>query len=190
MRLFVAVDLASEAVDEAGRVAQEIRHRTQAPLRWVPSANMHLTVRFIGHVADDVDALLAALTEPVAIGPFDLTLGGCGAFPPTGSVRVVWIGMAAGAVSLTRLSAVLDERLRPFGLEPETRPFSPHLTLARAARNERIPRQLRETLDRVAVRPVTTHVTRAVVYRSHLSPRGPRYEALAVVPFSGESQLD
>jgi 2'-5' RNA ligase len=191
MRLFVAVDLSAEAVDEAVRVADEIRRRSHAKLRWVPAANMHLTVRFIGHVAGNADQLVSALTAPVALNPFDLALAGCGAFPPAGAIRVVWIGVAAAGVpSLTHLSAVMDERVRSFGFAPDARPFSPHLTLARAERNERVPRQVRETLAHETVRPVRTHVTQAVIYQSHLSPRGARYEAVAAVPFAAESQLD
>lgn len=189
MRLFVAVDLAPDAVEEAARVADEIRRRTHADLRWVPPANMHLTVRFIGHVAEHVDALIGTLSKPVDVNPFDLSLAPCGAFPPAGAVRVVWIGVGSGVPELTRISAIMDERVRAFGFEPEARGFNPHLTLARAPRDARIPGPLRDTLARVAVRPVVTRVTQAVVYESRLSPRGAHYEPVAAIPLSGESQL-
>lgn len=189
MRLFVAVDLSAEAIEEAARLAADIRRRARATLRWVPPANLHLTVRFIGHVADSVDALIAALSEPLPLEPFQMTLGACGAFPPTGAVRVVWVGLASGGSELARVSAIMDARVRPFGFEPEARPFSPHLTLARADRSERIPRQFRDTLAHVDVRPAVTRVRQAVVYQSHLSPRGARYEPVAAVPFAGECQL-
>ena len=189
MRLFVAVDLAPEAVAEAARVADEIRRRAHADLRWIRPANMHLTVRFIGHVAEHVGTLIATLSKPVDVNPFDLSLAACGAFPPAGAVRVVWIGVGSGVRELTRVSAVMDERLRTFGFEPEARGFSPHLTLARAPRDARIPRALSDTLAHVAVRPMVTRVTQAFVYESRLSPRGAHYEPLAAIPLSGESQL-
>lgn len=188
MRLFVAVDLSPEAVEEAMRVAAEIRTRARVNLRWVPADNMHLTVRFIGHVADQVDALVATLSQPLHIAPFDLTLGACGAFPERGAVRVVWIGIDAGAPHLARISASMDERVRPFGFEPEPRGFSPHLTLARAQRNARVPRELRGALTHVIVRPVNTRVTQAVLYQSHLSPRGARYEPVVTIPLTGREQ--
>ena len=184
MRLFVAVDLSLEAVEEAAHVAAEIRARTHANLRWVPADAMHLTVRFIGQVAQNVDALLEALSQPVDVNPFDLSLAACGAFPPAGAVRVVWVGIGSGVADLARLSAIMDERVRPFGFDPEPRGFTAHLTLGRARRDERVPRQLRDTLAHVAVRPVVTRVTQAVVYQSHLSPRGARYERVAVAPFA------
>ena len=186
MRLFVAVDFSAEAIEEATRVADEIRRRSRAPLRWVPSSNLHVTVRFIGHVAEDVDALITTVTAPVPLRPFDVALGACGAFPPSGAVRVVWIGLTAGSRELSELSGTMDDRLRPFGFEPEGRPFSPHLTIARAERHARVPRDLRDLLAHVTVRPIVTRVERAVLYRSHLSPKGPRYEPLAAIPLAGE----
>ena len=188
MRLFVAVDCSAEAITEAARVADEIRHRcSRATFRWVPPANMHVTVRFIGHVSNDPDALIAAVVQPVKVDPFDMTLGSCGAFPASGTVRVVWIGLTTGARELAKLGAVMDDRLRPFGFEPEARPFSPHLTLARADRHERVPREVRDVLPAVTARPIVTRVGQAILYRSHLSPHGPRYEPLGAVPLSGEA---
>jgi len=185
MRLFVAVDFSIQAIHEAIRVADEVRSRyPRAGLRWVPEANMHLTVRFIGHVSRDTDALIAAVSQQVSDAPFDMSLGACGAFPASGAIRVVWIGLTAGASELARLSAVMDDRLRPFGFDPEPRPFSPHLTLARAERDHRVPRDLRNVLSRIEVRPIVTRVRQAVLYRSHLSPRGARYEAVAAIPLA------
>lgn len=189
MRLFVAVDLSPEAVEEAAHVADEIRRRAHSDLRWVPPANMHLTLRFVGHVADHAEAVITALSRPADVNPFDFSLAACGAFPPAGPVRVVWMSIGSGVRELTRLSAIMDQRLRPFGFEPEPRGFTPHLTLARAPRDTRLPRPLRDTLAQVAVRPVVTRVTQAVVYGSHLSPRGARYERVAAILLSGESQL-
>jgi 2'-5' RNA ligase len=183
MRLFVAVDLSSEAIAEAARAAAEIRAKyPSAGFRWARVENMHLTVRFIGHVSEDTDALVAAMSGPVFEPPFAMTLAGCGAFPASGAVRVVWIGLGAGVPELTRLGGIMDDRLRPFGFEPEARPFSPHLTLARAQRAQGVPRGLRESLSRIRVRPAATEVRQAVLYRSHLSPRGARYEPLAAIP--------
>ena len=186
MRLFVAVDLSAEAVREATRVADEIRSQCSgATLRWVPASNMHVTVRFIGHVATDPAALIATLVEPVPVHRFDMTLGACGVFPASGAVRVIWIGLTSGLGELAQVSALMDDRLRPFGFEPEPRALSAHVTLARAGRRERAPRDLRDALSRVTVRPSVTRVSQAVLYRSHVSPRGARYEPLASIPLAG-----
>ena len=94
MRLFVAVEIddlarrAAEATAEALRVA--IGPALKA--RWVPVENLHLTVRFIGHVDDDrAPAVIEALALPLDIPSFDIELGGCGMFPSKGPPRALWM---------------------------------------------------------------------------------------------------
>ena len=184
MRLFVAVEM-----DEASRrIAAGVQREVQSALdpilkaRWVPAENMHLTVRFIGHV-DDVraPAVIAALTPPLEVPPFDVALGACGMFPPHGPPRVFWIGLAEGLPSLALLHHAFDRRLQPFGFEPEARPFSAHLTLARVKEAPRgSARAVRGALDQIAVPATRFHVGHATVLRSHLSPNGPRYEVIGI----------
>jgi 2'-5' RNA ligase len=158
--------------------------------RWVPLQNMHLTVRFIGQVDDDhAPPLIDALTAPVDVAPFDMEFAGCGVFPPSGAPRVLWIGLTRGLSSLATLHEVFNRRLRPFGFEPEARPFNAHLTLARI---KDAPggsgRAVRDALARVTAPPARSQVSRATVFRSHLSPKGPRYEPVAFVPLRGASR--
>jgi len=185
MRLFVGVEL-----DEAARtVAVQTAVRLQDTLRgtvsanWVPAANLHLTVRFIGHVPDDrAPALLDALSPPIDLAAFDVALSGCGSFPPKGPPRVIWIGLSRGLPGLEALHEEFDRRVRPFGYEPETRPFSAHLTLARVKDVAR--GQSREVAERIrAVDPhaAAFRVTQATVFESRLSPNGPTYHALSRV---------
>src|SRR5262245_53413520 len=134
MRLFVAVELSSEARLVAERTAAELKRALKKTVTasWVAAENMHLTVRFIGHVPDDrAPALLNALSPPVEVAPFEVGLGGCGRFPPRGQPRVLWIGVTRGLPSLAALHEEFDRRVLPFGYEPEARAFSAHLTLAR-----------------------------------------------------------
>src|SRR5439155_10547 len=73
------------------------RARVRLDARWVDPANMHLTVRFIGHVPDDrASLLIEALRSPVSAAPFEVRLAGGGAFPPRGAPRVFWIGVPRG----------------------------------------------------------------------------------------------
>jgi 2'-5' RNA ligase len=182
MRLFVAVE-----IDEASRrVAAGVQRQMQAALggtvaaRWVPVANMHLTVRFIGHVEDVcAPAVIEALTEPLEIPRFDVELGACGAFPSRGAPRVLWIGLTQGLASLAQLHHAFDRRLRPFGFAPETRPFSAHLTLARIKDAPRgSVRGLRDAVGGIDIPATRWQVSHATVFQSHLSPKGPRYAAM------------
>ena len=183
MRLFVAVEVEDAARHVAVEIARELRSTIGPTLeaRWVPPENMHLTVRFIGNVDDGrAPALIDALTPPLDIPTFEIALGGCGVFPPTGAPRALWIGLAQGLPGLVSMHEAFNRRLVPFGFEPETRPFSAHLTLARFKdAPSGAGRAVREALRRVTTRTAGSHVTRATIFRSHLSPNGPRYEPVA-----------
>jgi 2'-5' RNA ligase len=186
MRLFVAVTLDDEVVAEAGRVADEVRRRLPAQVRarWVDAANMHLTVRFIGQVDDDrVAAVIDAVRAPLPIAPFEIELGDCGAFPPSGPPRVIWIGLAAGLPSLSAMHDELNRRLAPLGLEAEDRAFSAHLTLARIRECPRgAARPARDAIAAVQPRPTRCVVDAATLFQSRLSPKGATYQPLANIP--------
>jgi 2'-5' RNA ligase len=189
MRLFVAVEIEDTARRAAAAAAEELRH-VLAPVlkaRWVAAENMHLTVRFIGQVDDlRAPALVEALCPPLDIAPFDLELGACGVFPPRGAPRVLWIGLTQGLPSLALLHDAFNQRLRPFGFEPEVRPFSAHLTLARIKDAPGgAARAVRDALDRVTVHRARSDVGRATLFQSHLSTKGPRYEPVAFIPLRG-----
>ena len=98
MRLFVGVEVDDAITREAGRVVAALRGRlATVGVRWVPPGNLHVTVKFIGHVGDDrAAALLAALDQPVALAGFDIEVAGCGRFPTRGAPRVLWLGIDRG----------------------------------------------------------------------------------------------
>jgi len=100
--------------------------------RWTPSANLHLTVRFLGNVEL---ALAEAIADRVAAtGPpaFELRLGELGTFNRGRLARVVWLGLSAGPQGAGALAEVVEAECVRAGLEPEGRSFNAHLTLARA----------------------------------------------------------
>ena len=186
MRLFVAVELDATVHSAAEAVASQLRERLAGSLsaRWVSTANMHLTVRFIGHLADDrVPAALNVLEPPLAIAPFDLALGDCGVFPSHGPPRVIWIGLQEGLSSLRAMHDEFNRRLRPLGLEPEDRPFSAHLTLARLKDPPPGSAALvREAIGRVRVPAARCHVSAATLFESRLSPKGSTYTPQLRIP--------
>jgi RNA 2',3'-cyclic 3'-phosphodiesterase len=104
----------------------------------VPSPQRHLTLRFFeelpeGRVEDVCGAAGAAAAETPR---FDLEMEGLGCFPERGPAKVVWAGFGGGREALVHLAAALSRELAGRGFPGETRPFSPHLTLARS-RNPR-----------------------------------------------------
>jgi 2'-5' RNA ligase len=121
MRLFVGIAIVETVKSQAGRVCAEIRARIGRPgsVRWVPQDNLHLTVRFIGHVPDDrATEVLRALDAPVVAPPFDIAFAGCGRFPPRGAPRVLWMGVTRGMAPLAALHQEFNRRLTPLGYRP------------------------------------------------------------------------
>lgn len=190
MRLFVAVELEEHVRQAAATAADRLRRtlgRSAAfDARWIPEANLHITLFFLGEVADDrVDDVRAALDRPFAARCFVLDIGGAGAFPPSGPPRVLWLGVRDGAARLAALHDEVSTRLAAVGFEPERRAFSAHLTIARA-RDPRRPSgghaSVRAALRDARVDAGRSRVSAVTLFRSHLSPKGATYEAILRVP--------
>jgi len=102
--------------------------------KWRPRENLHLTLRFFGEVAepvaDDIDGALGEAAE--ANAPFELALKSAGSFGGA-DPHALWIG-AAESEPLKKLAAGCERAARRAGLKPESRKFTPHVTLAYLAR--------------------------------------------------------
>jgi RNA 2',3'-cyclic 3'-phosphodiesterase len=140
--------------------------------RWVPASNLHLTIRFIGSIERSVaDGIADQLAEPPLAG-FDLELGEVGTFSRGPLVRVVWLQVKLGAEPARELAARVEAACVRAGMEPEARPFRPHLTIARArGRNGADLPPLPSTPDLPPWR-----ADELILYRSHLGRAGAVYE--------------
>ncbi|HEV7733129.1 MAG TPA: RNA 2',3'-cyclic phosphodiesterase [Candidatus Binatia bacterium] len=185
MRCFVAIDLPPDV--RAAVAAAQARLRDAAPradARWVASASLHLTLRFLGEVSDVDPVRDVLVTVAARHAPFDLAAGGLGAFPGIARPRTLWAGISGGIRELGLLAVDVERSLEPLGFPPEPRPFRGHLTLARV----RSPRGIGRIAPLVTGdRPVFGAWTASelVLYRSHLRPTGSIYEALSRLPLGG-----
>jgi 2'-5' RNA ligase len=131
VRAFLALALPEEQRRQLATHVEECSRRAPG-YRWVPAENLHLTLRFLGHVEPEVLERLRGLLREVRQAPFELGLDGRGSFGPRGAPRVVWLGIERGAPACADLAAALEEACQEVGLERESRSFQAHLTLARA----------------------------------------------------------
>lgn len=188
MRLFVALRLPAAVLAPLAETAARLRPQLP-PARWVPAANLHLTLRFIGEAdAERVAGLGAALAASFASEPpvrLRLRDGGC--FPSRRPARVAWVGFEPSP-ELERLqqaaAAAVDECL---GLAPERRPFHPHLTLARPRRPW--PRRAVDRFTAAFAGPQGPEFTivEGHLMCSHLGAGGARHEPLAAYPLAGRA---
>jgi 2'-5' RNA ligase len=137
VRLFVAVNLPADERRRAWAAAAPLR-AAHLPVRWVAEDAIHVTLRFLGEVEPDrVAGIQDGLGGAVrAARPFPVTIGGVGAFPSLDKPRVVWLGIEHHP-ALELLANDVELALMGLSFEPELRPFSPHVTLGRVARNAR-----------------------------------------------------
>lgn len=175
MRLFVAF-LLNDRVRGCLRTVQDRLRRSCDGVRWVKPEQMHVTIQFLGEVADSD---IADVTEAVACGAangesFTLTVGECGCFPPRGSVRVVWAGANDETGTMLRSVEAIQKELFDVGFEPDRRAWSSHITIGRA-RNARADSTMRNSIERCTYESLDQRVETAALMASVLSPTGPVY---------------
>ena len=184
-RLFVAVPLAEDARRVVAELVDDVRaevdgaFQSRAVVRWVRMDGLHLTLRFLGPTATtQVDGIEAAIDAAAATGsPFDVAIGGAGAFPSPARPRTLWLGLDDGHPQLEQLAGVLDQHLAGAGWPPVDRPFRAHLTLARADGRRAGPATAAALIRRAGAFRATFTADRLVLFES-LTGGGPaRYVA-------------
>jgi 2'-5' RNA ligase len=114
-------------------------------LRWTRPDRMHLTLAFL---ADVPERILEPLEERLAaaaagVEPFSCSLAGAGAFPHPDRPAVLWLGVGEGGDQLERLARRVRDSANAAGAPPDSKRFTPHLTLARPPRDRSAVRWLR-----------------------------------------------
>jgi 2'-5' RNA ligase len=145
--------------------------------RWTTAANLHLTLRFLGHVDLSLAEGIADGVTESRPGGFHVSLGELGMFKRGRLARVVWLGVVQGEQEMRSLAALVEAQCVQAGLEPEGRRFSAHPTLARA-----------RSRDGAAAPPLAAppelpawRATELVLFRSRLGRAGSVYEPLRTI---------
>jgi 2'-5' RNA ligase len=177
MRLFVSVGV--EPFADRIEALQEPLAGLDG-LRLPDPEQAHVTVKFLGEGDHDLDALGAAIQraiEDAAVGPFEATMEGVGAFPSPEYIRVVWLGFGSGSEQLSELHRRVEAETTALGYDEERHDFAPHVTLARmdnAAAKSEVQRFLRESDP--AFGPLRVESLRLT--ESELTPEGPEYRTV------------
>ena len=183
-RCFVALVLDEPARAAVGAEIERLRPLSRA-VAWVPAPNLHFTLAFLG---EQDDAGLARAAEALGVtgaatAPFTSTLFGIGAFPGMERPRILWVGVAGGALEIRALQSRLGGALESRGFARESRPWHPHLTIGRVFDPRRWGREASPALREAIARAATTGfgalpVARIALMRSDLSAAGARYREL------------
>jgi RNA 2',3'-cyclic 3'-phosphodiesterase len=180
-RLFVAIELPADVRLKIKKHVERLRaERPDVRVSWIREQNLHFTLKFFGDVpVSEVSKLSAATAEAVNCArPFELKIAGCGAFPPRGQPRVLWIGTEDSSGNLLKLHSALETECEKAGFPREQRSFHPHLTIARL-RQPHGARALAKLHEDIDFDSLLVKVEELCLIRSELSSEGSRYTTIS-----------
>ena len=191
-RLFIAVELPPDALAALSQLIHGLRASALHGMSLVAAKNIHLTLKFLGNVnTDQIPGLTGALDALASKATsFTLELGDVGGFPNLQRTRVLLVGLAGDMQPLEKLAALVEDTCESLGFKRETRPFSPHLTVARM-RDSASPEDRRKAGEVITSLPWSSGLPVPIdsfkLIKSTLTPQGPLYETLhtvALLPLS------
>ena len=166
-RLFVAIDLP----ESTRQLLADLDPRVRG-VHWTDPAQMHLTLSFLGDVPDESDSALREKLGVIEFGAFFLPIVGVGTFSAKGAPKIIWIGVGKAHPHLFQIHKRVQEAALAAGLDPELRPWHPHVTLARC--RDVSAQSLRKFLQSNAEFDAgLIHVEDFHLYSSNLTPAGP-----------------
>lgn len=191
IRSFVAITLSDTLREAVASTIERLRPLGRA-VAWVPPQNLHMTLHFLGDQREErLAAAEAALEDAVgSSAPIDVTFHGIGGFPGLVRPRILWIGIAHGALEVRALQVRVSDALASHGFPKEERPWHPHLTIGRVFDDRRWRRdagpELRSALARAGATSFgTLRVAEVALMRSDLASSGARYTLRRAVALSG-----
>ncbi len=193
VRAFLGIGLAPQVRTTLGSCGAALREtsREWRGEKWVPEENLHVTLKFLGTVAPDsldeiVDVLRVVCEESAE---YELSIGDVQAIPGLRAASMLWATLSEGESRTAELAASIDQALTTLDAPPQSRPFTAHITLARAHRPKAVPFDALDACNRALfgadARDKRMSVRGITLYSSTLTPRGALYEELAFVPFAG-----
>lgn len=176
-RLFVALEIPGPVRADLGEALEPWRQELRGA-RWVPPENWHVTLLFLGATVGDRVPWVRERLGVAAAGAaaFETSLTTLGGFPSAPYARIIWAGLDDRAGRIAELARAVGAA---FDAEPEDRPFSAHVTVARSDPAHALP----EPFIAIVLPAASFTVGELVLYRSHLGRPAPRYEPLARLPF-------
>jgi 2'-5' RNA ligase len=184
IRSFIAIPLSPEVTRATIRLIERLRQPDDG-IKWVPTDNLHLTLKFLGEVDNtELPGVCNALRDICdEFEPFELTFGGTGGLPNIERPRVLYAGVEDLSNSLTEIVAQMERDLAELGFKPEARDYTPHLTLGRTRSGSR--RASSDVVERLK-RDESTHlgsmpVDTVQMIASFLDKHGPTYQVMDTI---------
>ena len=179
IRAFLAIDVDEDLKAKMYRIIKEFK-QIDANIKYVDLQNLHLTLKFFGDIdIEGIDLLSSKISKVVeGFDRFDLKIKGCGAFPNTNRIKVIWLGLENDEI-VKELHDELDKEFVRLGFDKDKR-FSSHLTIGRmkSAKGKTKVKSTIEEFDDVEIGSMS--VNSIILKKSTLTPQGPIYEDLKI----------
>jgi len=184
IRSFVAVDLDDVEIKNRIGKAQVDLQQTGASLKIVQPEIMHLTLRFLGEIPQSTVQKVSQAMDELHFQQFEAEFSGVGVFPNLRRISVVWVGVTRGGEQLVEIFRQLEPKLRQLGLPPDSKGFSPHMTVARVRSgiNKEALARCIEGMGEVQFGRMSVNAVR--LKKSTLTPQGPFYTTIHEVKAS------
>ena len=181
IRAFVAVDLEPQTVQQITEAIARLRPHIPG-IRWLPPANFHLTLKFLGDIEEaKVEPIAAALERDLCpFSCFTINAKGLGVFPDLKRPRILWVGLIGDELNV--LASKVERVLIPFGFAAEKRAFTPHLTVGRWRQFKGSSKELGDEIAKWSGHDFgRSNVGEVILFQSVLEPEGAVYRPLKTV---------
>lgn len=184
IRSFIAIPLPSPTQKAVTKLIRDLEEPGDG-IRWVPTDNLHLTLKFLGEVTNtEVPTVCNAIRSVCQdIEPFELRYVGTGGMPKDDRARVLYVGVEDPTKQLTHLATELETKMADLGFKPEPRDYRPHLTLGRVRSGYRSSHD--EVMKRLLENQDTswgdTTVDKVLLIASFLEKSGPSYQTMDTI---------
>lgn len=190
MRVFIAIELDKECVNEIIRIQKLILKKTLFQGKLTESENLHLTLKFLGEISDDKVVEIKKRLSLIKFNEFFAELGEVGVFSPD-FVKIIWVKL--NGKKIWELQKEIDEKLaisqtlalggkassdeKLSDIFPKEERFMSHVTIARV-KNVSDKKGFLEYLKSVKPKKIRFLIKGFSLKKSELEFSGPKYEDL------------
>ena len=185
LRIFLALDLDQPIKSQLLRLQNRL-DKIGADVRWVKDEQIHLTMKFLGEITDQMAADVCRLCQNVSaeFEPFEFEVRAAGCFANHGRPRVLWVGVEDPSGCVRRLNERIEKTLGPLGLRRERRAFKPHVTLGRVSSAQNALELRAEVVKNTNFEAGIAQATEIAIYSSELGPDGPVHTVIGRAKFA------
>ncbi len=174
-RLFIGIKVSPKVKSVVSLLRTTVKSES-GDIRWIYGNNLHLTLSFLGDVAEDkISELIKEIEQVIDYSAFKMSIEGTGIFPNEKSLRILWFGIKKGREEIINLQQIIDKSVVDYKQSRRLDNFRPHITIARVKRNAKLWKINVKNFLNSLYAPIEFNVNSVVLYESELRPEGAHY---------------